>query len=99
MDPRPKTQGPRGTQTQTPISFNTFGLWRWYLQKRLALKTVFGDFFRSLVVFLNSPHRETPKNVGSKKNRGKCGFGFFWLFLLIFLCFWTYIAEKHPKKQ
>jgi hypothetical protein len=31
------------------------------------------DFF---IVFLNSPHRETPKNV-IKKNREKIGFGFF----------------------
>jgi hypothetical protein len=33
-------------------------------------------FFRYVfIVFLNSPHRETPKNV-VKKNREKIGFGF-----------------------
>jgi hypothetical protein len=34
-----------------------------------------------LIVFLNSPHRETPKNV-RKKNREKVGFGFLVNFLL-----------------
>jgi hypothetical protein len=33
----------------------------------------FGYFF---IVFLNSPHRETPKNV-IQKNRKQIGFGFF----------------------
>jgi hypothetical protein len=32
-------------------------------------------FFDIFIVFLNSPHRETPKNV-IKKNREKIGFGF-----------------------
>jgi hypothetical protein len=35
------------------------------------------DFFRDFfIVFLNSPHRETPKNV-IKKNRETTGFGIF----------------------
>jgi hypothetical protein len=38
-------------------------------------------FSRFFIVFLNSPHRETPKNV-IKKNREKIGFGFFWSIFL-----------------
>jgi hypothetical protein len=35
----------------------------------------FFDIYFIAIVFLNSPHRETPKNV-IKKNREKIGFGF-----------------------
>jgi hypothetical protein len=52
------------------------GVVGWFLggQKSTRVGHIFfRDFF---IVFLNSPHRETPKNV-IKKNREKIGFGFF----------------------
>jgi hypothetical protein len=47
----------------------------WFLggQKSTRVGQVFFRDF--LIVFLHSPHRETPKNV-IKKNREKIGFGF-----------------------
>jgi hypothetical protein len=52
------------------------GVVGWFLggQKSTRVGQIFvRDFF---IVFLNSPHRETPKNV-IKQNREKIGFGFF----------------------
>jgi hypothetical protein len=40
-------------------------------------------FLRFFIVFLNAPHRETPKKV-IKENREKVGFGFLSIFFLTF---------------
>ena len=42
------------------------------VRKRIRVRFFFNIYF---IVFLNSPHRETPKNV-IKQNREKIGFGF-----------------------
>jgi hypothetical protein len=54
------------------------GVVGWFLggQKVPGLVSFFVRFF---IVFLNSPHRETPKNV-IKTNREKIGFGFLSIF-------------------
>jgi hypothetical protein len=53
----------------------------WLVPRRLKKYQGWLDFFpRFFIVFLNSPDRETPKNV-IKKNREKIGFGFFCRFL------------------
>jgi hypothetical protein len=56
------------------------GVVGWFLggQKSTRVGQIcFRVFF---IVFLNSPHRETPKNV-IKKNQEKIGFGFFCRFI------------------
>jgi hypothetical protein len=68
-------------------------------QKRTRVRFIFPIFF--LIVFLNSPHRETPKNV-IKKNLEKVGFGllvnfFVKLFDTIFVCktFFVVFLNSH----
>ena len=49
----------------------------WLVPRRPKKYQGWSDFFsRFFIVFLNSPHRETPKNV-IKENREKIGLGFF----------------------
>jgi hypothetical protein len=62
---------PRGRQNQKSVT-PVVGWWV-RVQKRGGVRFVFFDIF--LVVFLNSPHRETPKNV-IKENQEQIGFGF-----------------------
>jgi ubiquitin C-terminal hydrolase len=44
--------------------------------KKVPVPGLVSFFSRFFIVFLNSPHRETPKNV-IKQNREKIGLGFF----------------------
>jgi hypothetical protein len=63
---------PRGPQNQKKID----GPWGGWLVPRKPKKYQgWSDFCEIFIVCLNSPHRETPKNV-TKKNREKIGFGF-----------------------
>jgi hypothetical protein len=73
----------------------------WFLggQKSTKAGHIFSIFF---IVPLNSPHRETPKNV-IKKNREKIGFGFFVDFFenfpTRFFCKTFFVVLLNPHRQ
>jgi hypothetical protein len=78
----PRGTRARGTQ-KSKKKVTDLDVVGWFLggqKSTRAGQVFFRDFF---IVFLNSPHRETPKNV-MKTNREKIGFGFFWSIFLIF---------------
>jgi hypothetical protein len=65
----------KGHSKRNPTDPDVVG---WFLGGQKSTRV--GQFFDFFVVFLNSPHRETPKNV-RKKSRTKR----FWILLSIFL--------------
>jgi hypothetical protein len=94
----PELQGALKTKVTDPYVVG------WFLggQKSTRVGQIFlGDFF---IVFLNSPHRETPKNV-IKQNREKIGLGFFCRFFCKnfstpFFCktFFVVFLNSHRKE-
>jgi hypothetical protein len=67
--------------SQRALKTNDGPLRGWLVPRRPKKYQGWSDFcVRFFIVFLNSPHRETPKNV-INKNREKVGFGFFVDFL------------------
>jgi hypothetical protein len=77
----------------------------WLVPRRPKKYQGWSDFFpRFFIVFLNSPHRETPKNM-IKQNREKIGLGFFCRFFknfsTRFFCktFFVVLLNSHRKES